>query len=180
MDLEGIYRKTGPNSQLRGIMVHLSKGDIPDLIDSEEFSDIASITSILKLYLRELPDPLLTYELYPRFIDVMDLTTEEERIKAMAGVIAQLPSVNKKTLKCLCDHLIRVGAQSDVNLMTFKNLAVVFGPTLMRSADPDREFLDMGAKNAVVEFILKHSARLFPNAASKPPSQESFYGDVAV
>jgi hypothetical protein len=71
MDLEGIYRKTGPNSQLRGIMIYLSKGEIPNLIDNDEFNDIASITSVLKLYLRELPDPLLTYELYPKFIDVM-------------------------------------------------------------------------------------------------------------
>jgi hypothetical protein len=73
-----------------------------------------------------------------------------------------------------------VEAKSDVNLMTFKNLAVVFGPTLMRSADPDREFLDMGSKNAVVEFIIKHSARLLLNNVSKSPSQENFLGGVAI
>jgi hypothetical protein len=71
LDMEGIYRKTGPNSQLRAIMLYLSRGEMPNLMDDEEFSDISAVTSVLKLYLRELPDPLLTYELYPQFIEAM-------------------------------------------------------------------------------------------------------------
>jgi hypothetical protein len=66
-----------------------------------------------------------------------------------------------------------VEAQSSVNLMTFKNLAVVFGPTLMRSLDPDREFLDMGTKNGVVEFIIQNTNDVFATPESEtPPSSE--------
>jgi hypothetical protein len=57
--------------------------------------------------------------------------------------------------------LCSVREQSDENLMTAKNLAVVFGPTLLRDQDSSRDLLDMNAKNATVEYIISNSAALF-------------------
>jgi hypothetical protein len=54
-----------------------------------------------------------------------------------------------------------VKEQADENLMTAKNLAVVFGPTLMRDQDPSRDLLDMNAKNTTVEYIINNTTTLF-------------------
>lgn len=69
MDYEGIYRKSGGASQMRTIQLLFEQGDEPDLEDVDEYNDICAVTSVLKQYFRELPNPLLTYELYPNFLE---------------------------------------------------------------------------------------------------------------
>jgi hypothetical protein len=69
MDYEGIYRKSGGAAQMRSIQLSFEQGLDPDLTDDDEYNDICAVTSILKQYLRELPNPLMTYELYPQFLE---------------------------------------------------------------------------------------------------------------
>ncbi|KAI9230829.1 MAG: Rho GTPase activation protein [Piptocephalis tieghemiana] len=167
MTIEGIYRKTGPNSQLRAILVCLARDEMPDLTDSTEHPDITSVTSALKLYLRELPEPLLTYELYPQFIDAarsVDSSDPRASLDRFRSLLLALPRGHRTTLAFLMAHLSRVQAQHEINLMTTKNLGVVFGPTLMRTTDPDRELLEMGTKNAVVEYIIEYADELLGTA----------------
>lgn len=71
LDFEGIYRKSGGASQMRFIQQAFDQGDAIDLTDDDQFNDICAITSVLKTYFRELPNPLLTYELHNKFIDAM-------------------------------------------------------------------------------------------------------------
>jgi hypothetical protein len=68
---EGIYRKSGGAAQMRSIQLSFEQGLDPDLTDDDEYNDICAVTSILKQYFRELPDPLVTYELYPEFIEAI-------------------------------------------------------------------------------------------------------------
>ncbi|KAK9761581.1 Rho-type gtpase-activating protein [Basidiobolus ranarum] len=164
--LEGIYRKSGPTSQMRDIQSALARaangeGPPPNLEDPEEFSDITAVTSVVKQYFRELPVPLLTYDLYKDFMDALYIDVEEERLAQFKSIISQLPKANYDTLKYLIMHLIRVQEYESVNLMGTKNLAVVFGPTLMRSLDPSQEFYDTARKNAVVEYLLCCAEDLF-------------------
>lgn len=71
MDYEGIYRKSGGAAQMRSIQLSFEQGLDPDLTDDDEYNDICAVTSILKQYFRELPDPLVTYELYSEFIEAI-------------------------------------------------------------------------------------------------------------
>lgn len=73
MDHEGIYRKTGGASQIRAIVVAFEQGSEIDLINMEQddILDICSITSVLKQYFRELPNPLLTFELYTLLLEAV-------------------------------------------------------------------------------------------------------------
>jgi hypothetical protein len=71
LDFEGIYRKSGGASQMRFIQQAFEQGDSIDLTDDDQINDICAITSVLKTYFRELPNPLLTYELHPKFIDAI-------------------------------------------------------------------------------------------------------------
>jgi hypothetical protein len=70
LDYEGIYRKSGGAAQIRSIQLSFDHGEKINLSDEEEYNDICAITSVLKQYFRELPNPLLANELYDTFIKV--------------------------------------------------------------------------------------------------------------
>lgn len=79
MDYEGIYRKSGGVGQMRQIQQSFEKGEIPNLIDEEKWNDICAVTSVLKQYFRELPNPLFTYELHSKFMDAMSKESTYDR-----------------------------------------------------------------------------------------------------
>jgi hypothetical protein len=70
MEYEGIYRKTGGSSQIKQITQLFERGDYDsfDLADLETFNDVSSVTSVLKTYFRQLPNPLLTHGLHESFV----------------------------------------------------------------------------------------------------------------
>ncbi|KAI9497459.1 hypothetical protein BDB00DRAFT_868497 [Zychaea mexicana] len=162
MDYEGIYRKSGGAAQMRTIQRAFEQ-DLPlDLDDDEEFNDICAVTSVLKHYFRKLPNPLFTFELYSKWIEVGTLEPGPAKHDAVVAVLEQLPKANYDTLKMLAHHLHRIREQSSENLMTTKNLAVVFAPTLMRDHDATRDLLDMSYKNATLEYLINQAMELFP------------------
>ena len=71
MDYEGIYRKSGGAAQMRSIQVAFDQGNYIDLNDENEINDICAVTSVLKHYFRQLPNPLLTYEQYMNFLNAV-------------------------------------------------------------------------------------------------------------
>lgn len=158
MDYEGIYRKSGGTSQLKVITQLFEKGQPFNLDDRDRFNDISAITSVLKNYFRELPDPLLTFELHERFVECAEAKGMDASVrqKTMQELVHQLPEHHFNTLRFLVEHLHRVQARANENRMSSRNLGVVFGPTLMRSADASQEFAHMGGKAMTVEFMIDH------------------------
>ncbi|EPQ56987.1 RhoGAP-domain-containing protein [Gloeophyllum trabeum ATCC 11539] len=162
LDLEGIYRKTGGSGQSKMITQLFEKGDYSfDLRDSDRFNDICSVTSVLKSYFRSLPNPLLTYSLHDEFVAAAGIRDPEKKLEVVTDLLAQLPHEHFETLKMLMLHLHRVMEHSEVNLMSARNIGVVFGPTLMRSSDPSAEFSDMGAKAMSVEWLVENAPAVF-------------------
>lgn len=144
MDYEGIYRKTGGSGQSRMITQLFERGDYDafDLCDSDRFNDICSVTSVLKTYFRNLPTPLLTYDLHDQFMSAVVLKDIPTKNRNMAELVDQLPDEHYATLQVLMLHLHRhvcllrsdfllifasVFERSEVNLMSARNLGVVFG-----------------------------------------------------
>ncbi|POG71538.1 Rho GTPase activation protein [Rhizophagus irregularis DAOM 181602=DAOM 197198] len=168
MDLEGIYRKNGGALQMRAIISAFEKGEEIDLDDPDQFNDISAVTSVFKQYLRDLPNPLFTYELYPNFLELVPMPNGEEKIEKFRELLLQLPKVNYATAKYIIEHLYRVKQFEAKNLMTAKNLSLVFGPTLLQGPDPNSEIFDMNFKNAAVEYIIEHSNSLFINNGERP------------
>lgn len=159
MDYEGIYRKSGGTSQLKIIQQLFEKGQPFNLNDRDRFNDISAITSVLKNYFRELPEPLLTYELHERFIECVEAKNKDVTQKrlTMRELLHSLPKEHFDTLRFLIDHLYRVRLRAEDNRMSSRNLGVVFGPTLMRSHDPAQEFAHMGGKAMSIEFMIDNS-----------------------
>ncbi|KAI7879869.1 RhoGAP-domain-containing protein [Lichtheimia hyalospora FSU 10163] len=161
MDYEGIYRKSGGAAQMRAIQVAFDQGEDVDLADEDEYNDICAVTSVLKQYFRELPNPPLTFELYTNFIDAVSLAAGPEKTDKFLELLSQLPKTNYDTLKMLIEHLQRVSQYSRENRMTSKNLALVFAPTLIRGEDSSRELLDMSYTNALMEYLISSAHELF-------------------
>lgn len=89
------------------------------------------------------------------------LNNDEKKLKIVSKTLSQLPKAHSNTLCSLLKHLNKVCESSSENRMPIKNMSMVFAPTLMRHQDPSRDFLDISYKNAVVEYLLLHTADLF-------------------
>ncbi|KNZ49802.1 hypothetical protein VP01_476g1 [Puccinia sorghi] len=179
LKFEGIYRKTGGMSSVKMIQNCFERGQSMDFNDLDKFNDISAITSTLKNYFRQLPNPLFTFELHEAFVTVASkfcpqraMAQENIRLEALERVIHQLPAVHFETLKVLMNHLSRIEKQSEHNKMTSQNLGVIFGPTLLRSSNPNRQFSDMPFTAKIVELTVLNRAQLFrrPFGSLPPPT----------
>ncbi|KAL2129149.1 hypothetical protein VTI74DRAFT_8169 [Chaetomium olivicolor] len=162
MDIEGIYRKTGGNSLVKMIQEGFDKTEDFDISDPS--LDITAVTSVLKQYFRKLPNPLLTFEVYDRILESNVIQSETERCAHLRKTINMLPPKHRDCLEFLMFHLARVASRERENLMSPKNLAVVFAPTIMRDHSLEKEMTDMHAKNIAVQFLIENSHVIFGEA----------------
>ena len=154
MDVEGIYRKSGANSQVQQVR-DAFEHDGRDADISDDDLDIHAVTSGLKQYFRKLPTPLITYDVYDRLLEAAAIPDQNGKLEAMRNAVELLPEVHYHTLEYLMKHLARVVLREKENLMTSTNVAVVFAPTIMRPIDVMRELGDTKMKNEAVKEIVE-------------------------
>ena len=131
--VDGVYRLSGISSNIQRLKKSFDDDKIPDLAkDRGVLQDIHSVSSLVKLYFRELPSPVCTFHLYDEFVSAVR-SPEEVRILKLREVIAKLPEANYNTLEWLLKHLHRVSLRNKETGMTAKNLAIVWAPNLLRS-----------------------------------------------
>jgi len=109
LDYEGIYRKTGGSALSKLVTQLFERGDYSafDLLDGQRFNDICSVTSVLKSYLRALPNPLLTFVLHDEFIYAATIQDPMHKSAKYADLVKQLPTEHYYTLRALMFHLHR-------------------------------------------------------------------------
>lgn len=128
---EGIYRLSGSSAVIKSLRERFNtQGDVNLLASSEPFYDPHAIAGLLKQFLRELTDSVLTRELHFDFLRVNELADRKERVNELSHLVSLLPLANYSLLRTLCNHLIKVIEQSDINKMTMRNVGIVFSPTL--------------------------------------------------
>ncbi|XP_060792130.1 rho GTPase-activating protein 32 isoform X1 [Neoarius graeffei] len=166
--VDGMYRLSGIASNIQKLRHEFDSEQIPDLTKDVYIQDIHCVGSLCKLYFRELPNPLLTYQLYEKFSEAVSAATDEERLIKIHDVIQQLPPPHYRTLEFLMKHLSRLAAFSYVTNMHSKNLAIVWAPNLLRSKQIESAcfsgtaaFMEVRIQSVVVEFILNHVDVLF-------------------
>ncbi|XP_044064047.1 unconventional myosin-IXAa isoform X4 [Siniperca chuatsi] len=151
---EGIYRKSGSTNKIKELKLGLDTD-----VDSMNLDDynIHVIASVFKQWLRDLPNPLMTFELYEEFIRAMALQDKKEMIRGVYSVIDQLSRTHLNTLERLIFHLVRIALQEDTNRMSANALAIVFAPCILRcpdTIDPLQSVQDIGKTTACVELII--------------------------
>ncbi|KAM9368353.1 rho GTPase-activating protein 30 [Phaethornis superciliosus] len=166
--VDGIYRLSGVASNIQRLRQEFDSGRNPDLQRPPYLQDVHSVSSLCKAYCRELPNPLLTHQLYHRFADAVATQMEEVRLVKIKEVLKELPVPHYRTLEFLMRHLLRVAAHSHRTNMHARNLAIVWAPNLLRSKDIEAvgfngtaAFMEVRVQSIVVEFILTHVEQLF-------------------
>nr|XP_029136613.1 trichohyalin-like [Labrus bergylta] len=168
--VDGIYRLSGVSSNIQKLRGEFEGDGAPDLNKDLYLQDIHCVSSLCKAYFRELPNPLLTYQLYDKFAEAVAIQLEEERLVKIGDVLKELPAPHYKTLEFLMRHLVRMASHSSETNMHSRNLAIVWAPNLLRSKDIEvsgfngtAAFMEVRVQSIVVEFILTHVPQLFPN-----------------
>uniref|UniRef100_A0A8C9THY4 Rho GTPase-activating protein 32 n=1 Tax=Scleropages formosus TaxID=113540 RepID=A0A8C9THY4_SCLFO len=166
--VDGMYRLSGIASNIQKLRHEFDSEQIPDLTKDVYIQDIHCVGSLCKLYFRELPNPLLTYQLYDKFSEAVSAATDEERLIKIHDVIQQLPPPHYRTLEFLMRHLSHLATFSYITNMHSKNLAIVWAPNLLRSKQIESAcfsgtaaFMEVRIQSVVVEFILNHVDVLF-------------------
>jgi hypothetical protein len=152
----GIYRVPGNNASITALTEEINKNYDGVSIDDSRWNDLHVVSSLLKAYFRKIPDSLVTSALYPSFIKADKIENPEARLKELKRLVKSLPPHNYHTLKHIVLHLSNVVDNSDVNKMEAKNLAIVFGPNLVRPADDNMETMvnNMTHQCKIVETLL--------------------------
>ncbi|KAJ6652090.1 hypothetical protein lerEdw1_013347 [Lerista edwardsae] len=152
----------------------------PDLNKDVYLQDIHCVSSLCKAYFRELPNPLLTYQLYDKFAEAVNIQLEEGRLVKIKEVLKELPPLHYRTLEFLTRHLVHMASFSPQTNMHVRNLAIVWAPNLLRSKDIEMSgfngtaaFMEVRIQSIVVEFILTHVEQLFGDAPLSAGSRES-------
>ena len=176
IDTEGIFRIPGSAEEVDQLRKYYDgePSSCPEGIT--ERTDVHSTCGLLKLFLRELPDPLLTFKFYEPFVyvqrnQVFDLTT---KLMHMKNLLNALPEVNVTLLKELIQFLHKVAEHSAKNKMTMSNLAIVFGPELLRSDDDSMIKLlqNAGCVNAITKGIFEDFEFFYCGQPSKKLAEE--------
>ena len=165
---EGLLRIPGKASKIKAIVANLN---FDEEIDWDLFTQCHSVGGALKQYLRDLPEPLLTFKLYDDWINA----TRQLRANPGGGVgviealLAKLPKDHFLNLRYLVKFLDSLVKNADQNKMTSDNLATVMGPNLLWP-EPGRQVAldDIPYRNMIVEVLLDHHDRLFPAFSFQP------------
>ncbi|NWJ10075.1 RHG44 protein, partial [Crypturellus undulatus] len=128
MQEEGLFRVAPSASKLKKLKAALDCC----VVDVQEYSaDPHAIAGALKSYLRELPEPLMTFELYDEWIQASNLQEQDKRLQALWNACEKLPKANYNNIRYLIKFLARLTEYQDTNKMTPSNVAIVLGPNLL-------------------------------------------------
>uniref|UniRef100_A0A8C6TKA4 Rho GTPase activating protein 23b n=1 Tax=Neogobius melanostomus TaxID=47308 RepID=A0A8C6TKA4_9GOBI len=157
LEYTGVYRVPGNNALVSSLQEHLNKGlDINT--GDERWQDLNVISSLLKSFFRKLPEPLFTDDKYSALIDANRIEDADDRLKTMKKLIQDLPDYYYHTLKFLLEHLKKVADYSEKNKMEPRNLALVFGPTLVRTSEDNMMDMvtHMPDRYKIIETLIVH------------------------
>ncbi|KAF7662327.1 hypothetical protein LDENG_00239470 [Lucifuga dentata] len=178
--VDGIYRLSGVSSNIQKLRNEFENDGNADLNKDVYLQDIHCISSLCKAYFRELPNPLLTYQLYDKFAEAVAIQLEEERLVKIREVLKELPRPHYRTLEFLMTHLVKMASHSSETNMHARNLAIVWAPNLLRSKDIEASgfngtaaFMEVRVQSIVVEFILTHVPQLFPEQGASLERRKS-------
>lgn len=154
---EGLFRIAGGTSKVRRMKLSLDAG-LFNVPLPRDYRDMHVVASVLKSYLRELPEPLLTYRLYENFVNASRQPSEQTRLNAIWEAIHLLPEANFQNLRYLIKFLSTLTQNQSTNKMTPSNLAIVIAPNLLWAADESTFDMNITtAVNCIVELLIKHA-----------------------
>lgn len=178
-NVEGIFRLSGSSTKIDQCLEELDRGRD---VDWSKYNDSAiTLACVLKAYFRTLSEtePLLTFEKFNQFVSFCDIEDEATMLKSIKDACFELPVSHVRTLAFLMTFLHEIAANSEVNKMNAKNLAICFGPNIL--CPPPSDSSAALTKNAqtlkVVELIIQHAPEFFESIQN---DQSAFMTDTDI
>uniref|UniRef100_A0A8B9N2X7 Rho GTPase-activating protein 44 n=1 Tax=Accipiter nisus TaxID=211598 RepID=A0A8B9N2X7_9AVES len=166
MQEEGLFRVAPSASKLKKLKAALDCC----VVDVQEYSaDPHAIAGALKSYLRELPEPLMTFELYEEWIQASNIPEQEKRLQALWNACEKLPKANYNNIRYLIKFLAKLTEYQDTNKMTPSNVAIVLGPNLLWDAGE-------GGEGGIIEPLIQHADWFFPGGRLWPTAMVGWDG----
>lgn len=168
---EGLFRMPGQANLVRDLQDSFDCGEKP-LFDST--TDVHTVASLLKLYLRELPEPVVPFARYEDFLSCAQLLTKDEGegTLELAKQVSSLPLANYNLLRYICKFLDEVQSHSNVNKMSVQNLATVFGPNILRPQIEDPVTIMEGTSlvQHLMTVLIRRHGQLFTARTTEGPA----------
>lgn len=162
---EGIFRVPGSQREVNLIRDAFERGEDP-LSDSE--CDLDSVAGVLKLYFRGLEPPLFPYDSYNQLLECVQIESETEKAAQIKAVVSTFPRPLLIVMRYLFAFLNHVSQYSDENMMQPYNLAVCFGPSLLRGLDSDDAVAMQPQVNDLVKTLILQHDIIFPSQSEVP------------
>ncbi|XP_034562495.1 rho GTPase-activating protein 21 isoform X2 [Notolabrus celidotus] len=172
LEYTGIYRVPGNNAAISNMQEELNNKGMNDIdVQDDKWKDLNVISSLLKSFFRKLPEPLFTNDRYADFIDANRTEDPVERLKVIKRLLHELPDHHYETLKFLSCHLKTVAENSEKNKMEPRNLAIVFGPTLVRTTEDNMTHMvtHMPDQYRIVETLIQNYDWFFTEDGERDP-----------
>ncbi|XP_055697604.1 unconventional myosin-IXa-like isoform X2 [Phlebotomus papatasi] len=153
---EGIYRKSGVNSKIKELKMRMSENAQSVEVDYESYN-VHVLANVLKSFLREMPEPLLSFDRYDDFLRAAELSETNDRVQTMLSLIKKLPPCHHALLERLIFHLALVAQREQFNRMSASSLAIVFAPCVLRTNRivPAQDSLnDIGRQTKCIETLI--------------------------
>ncbi|KAI9551394.1 hypothetical protein GHT06_021727 [Daphnia sinensis] len=172
--VDGIYRLSGITSNIQKLRNAFDEDRVPALVEDEAIrQDMHAVSSLLKMYFRELPNPLCTYQLYDQFVNAVQ-GPDNLRVVRMREVVQQLPPPHFRTLEYLTRHLARVAENNASTGMTAKNVAIVWAPNLLRCKELEfggvAALQGVGVQAVVTECLVRYVDLIFSDKVPTIPA----------
>ncbi|KAM9445803.1 rho GTPase-activating protein 4a isoform 2-T3 [Clarias gariepinus] len=155
---EGIFRVPGSQLEVNRLRDLFEKGDDPL---ADEVCALDSVAGVLKLYFRGMENPLFPKDSYEQLMECGRIEDESEKVAQLKSVILSYPQPLVVVMRYLFAFLHHISQYSDENMMQPYNLAVCFGPSLIRGPE-DIDAVTLQYINALVKTIIIHHESIFP------------------
>ncbi|KAJ4926325.1 hypothetical protein JOQ06_008505 [Pogonophryne albipinna] len=170
---EGLFRLPGQANLVKELQDAFDCGEKPSFDCN---TDVHTVASLLKLYLRELPEPVVPFNKFDDFLASAKLLSKDDEMgmKELRKLVEDLPRVNYNLLKYICRFLDEVQSYSGVNKMSVQNLATVFGPNILRPKVEDPVAIMEGTVlvQQLMAVLIGRQDVLFPLEEDSPTALE--------
>ncbi|KAL5286146.1 SRGAP1 family protein [Megaselia abdita] len=159
---QGIFRVSGSQAEISNFRECFERGEDP-LADTTDASDINSVAGVLKLYFRELREPLFPIIYFDHFVSIAQLEHKHEMILGIRKFLQNLSRSVVIVMRYLFAFLNHLSEYSDENMMDAYNLAICFGPTLMPAPEDKDQVQYQNQVNELIKNMICHHEELFPS-----------------
>ncbi|XP_066229364.1 rho GTPase-activating protein 18 isoform X2 [Saccopteryx leptura] len=166
LETEGLLRIPGAANRVKNLCQELEAKFYEGTFNWESVKQ-HDAASLLKLFVRELPQPLLSVEYLKAFQAVQNLSTKKQQLQALNLLVILLPDANRDTLKALLEFLQRVIDNKEKNKMTVMNVAMVMAPNLFMchglglKSSEQREFVMAAGTANTMHSLIKYQKLLW-------------------